>query len=443
MARQRRPRRHLRLSWGVIAWLAALVIIGAAAGFYNFARITYRVAVGPEGSEGQRLFAAFNPVFNAESTFIRLIAVPTGDAQATADALAAGNVDLAIIRPDLAVPANGRTIVILRREPVLLIVPAGGKIEKVADLNGKAIGIIKGAAPNGAILDKILNYYEVPEQGVQRVELAANAVAAAVRQKRVAAFFVVGPLGPGLVADVVAAITKAGNDAPEFLAVAEAEAIARRTPTLEKLEIARGALQGNPAVPDESITTVAVSHRLIARSSMFDWPAGEIARLLLTNKARIGAELPFAHQIEAPDTDKDVVLPVHSGAAAYVNGEQKSMFDTFESLFWMAWMLCTLLGVAYAAMRSRLNRLKQDATTEATDRVVRMLSEARGAAPKRLEELEEEADRILEWSLKRRAEDMIDEERFRLLSIALGHVRDAIDRQREMPKKRVLKAAKN
>jgi hypothetical protein len=65
MARQRRRRRRLRLSWGVIVWLVALVIIGAAAGLYNFARITYRVAVGPEGSEGQRLFAAFNPIFTA------------------------------------------------------------------------------------------------------------------------------------------------------------------------------------------------------------------------------------------------------------------------------------------------------------------------------------------------------------------------------------------
>jgi hypothetical protein len=352
-------------------------------------------------------------------------------------------VDLAIIRPDLMVPANGRTIAILRREPVLLIVPANGKIEKVADLKGKAIGIVKGSAHNGAILDKILNYYEVPEQSVQRVELPVNAVDVAVKQKRVAAFFVVGPVGPGLVADVVAAITRAGNDAPDFLAVEEAEAIARRNPTLEKLEIARGALHGNPAVPDESITTVAVSHRLVARSSMFDWPAGDIARLLLTNKSRITAELPFAHQIEAPETDKDFVLPVHSGAAAYVNGEQKSVFDTFESLFWMAWMLCTLLGVSYAAIRSRINRTRHDATTEAIDRVVQMLSAARGADPKRLEALEEEADRILELSLQRRADDLIDEERFQFLSVALGHLRQVIDRQREMPKKRVLKAAKS
>src|SRR5262249_52868865 len=193
---------------------------------------------------------------------------------ATTHALESGEVDLAIIRPDLAMPTNGRTIAILRREPVLLIVPANGKIGEVADLKGKAIGLIKGTALNGAILDRILNYYEVPEASVQRVDLAANEVAEAVRQKRVAAFFVIGAVGPGQLTDVVAAITRAGNGAPDFLATEEAEGIAKRNPTLEKLEIARGALQGSPAVPDESISTLAVSRRLVARSAMLDWPAG-------------------------------------------------------------------------------------------------------------------------------------------------------------------------
>jgi len=426
------------LGWGIIAWLLALTIIGAAAGLYNFAKITYRVAIGRDGGEGQRLFAAMHPIFAMESSFIHLVSVATSGPGETAKALEAGDVDLAILRPDLAVPANGRTIAILRREPVLLIVPANGKIEKVADLKGKSIGLVKGSALNGAILDTILNYYEVPEGSVQRVELSANDVAVAVRQKRVAAFFVIGPIGPGLVIDVIAAITRAGNGAPDFLAVKEAEAIAKRTPTLEKLEIARGALQGSPAVPDESITTIAVSRRLVARSSMFDWPAGEIARLLFTNKSKITAELPFAHQLEAPDTDKDAVLPAHSGVAAYVNGEQKSFYDTFESLFWMGWMLCTLVGVSYAAIRSRINRNRHDATTEATDRVLNMLSQTRGADADRLEAIEHEAEEILQWSLQQRADDAMDGERFQFLALALDRVHQAIERQRLRSRERVL-----
>jgi TRAP-type uncharacterized transport system substrate-binding protein len=442
MAR-RRVRRHYGLERGIIVWLLVLLAIGAVAAAYNFTRLTYRVAIGPEGSESQRLFAAIAPTFAAESSLIRLIGVPTSDPQATAKALESGAVDLAIVRPDLAPPANARTVAILRREPVLLMVPANGRVEKVAELQGKSVGIIHGSPINDDILSRILSYYQVPNDSVQRVVLAPSQVADAARQKRVAAFFVVGPVGPGLVMDVVAAVTKAGNGAPDFLAAQEAEAIAKRGLTLEKLEIARGALLGSPAVPDESITALAITRRLVARESMYDYPAGEIARLLLTNKARITADLPFAFQIEAPDTDKDIVLPAHSGAAAYVNGEQKSFFDTFESLFWMGWMLCTLLGVSYAAVRSRINRLRRDATTEATERVLRMLTQVRNADAKRLDALDQEADEILETALEQRANDMIDEERFQFLSLALGHVRQAIERRREVPRKPALKAAKN
>jgi TRAP-type uncharacterized transport system substrate-binding protein len=427
-------RRRLRLSWGIIAFLLALMAVGAAAAVYNNIRITYRVAVGPEGGEGQRFFAAINPIFAAESSIIRLAGVPTSDLQASAKALESGDVDLAIIRPDVAVPANGRTVMILRREPVLLIVPANSKVEKVTDLSGKAIGVVTSSTHDAGILDTILNYYQHPGESVRRVTLAPSAVADAVKQKRVAVIVVIGPMGPGLITDVVATIAKAGNGPPNFLAVEEAEAIAKRWPTLEKLEIARGALQGNPPVPDESITTIAVSSRLVARSTMYDWPAGEIARLLSTNKAKIAAELPFAHQIEAPDTDKDLVLPAHPGAAAYVNGEQKSFFDMFESLFWMAWIVCTLIGVSYAAVRSRINRHKHDATTEATDRVLKMLLETRGADADRLEAMENEADRVLAWSLQRWANDAIDDERFRFLTLAIDHLRQAIERQRQRPR---------
>jgi hypothetical protein len=64
----RTARRRHGLGWGVIIWLAVLVVVGAAAAEYNFARLSYRVAIGPEGGEGQRLFAAIAPIVVARST---------------------------------------------------------------------------------------------------------------------------------------------------------------------------------------------------------------------------------------------------------------------------------------------------------------------------------------------------------------------------------------
>jgi hypothetical protein len=50
--------------------------------------------------------------------------------------------------------------------------------------------------------------------------------------------------------------------------------------------------------------------------------------------------------------------------------------------------------------------------------------------PKRLDLLEREADRLLQWSLHRRANDATDEERFRFLTLALDRVHQAVERQR-------------
>jgi hypothetical protein len=153
------------------------------------------------------------------------------------------------------------------------------------------------------------------------------------------------------------------------------------------------------------------------------------------------AELPYAYQLEAPDTDKDVVLPVHPAAAAYVNGEQKSLYDTFESIFWMGWMLCTLVGVSYAAIRSRINRTRHDATADATDRVLEMLSEARGADTGRLDVIEREAERLLQWSLKARANDTMDQERFQFLTFVLDRLHQAIERRRRWIRERTMTPA--
>jgi len=60
-----------------------------------------------------------------------------------------------------------------------------------------------------------------------------------------------------------------------------------------------------------------------------------------------------------------------------------------------------------------------------------MLSQTRDADAKRLDSLEREADRLMHWSLQRRANDAIDDERFQFLTLALGQVHQAIERRRQ------------
>src|SRR5262249_38047981 len=151
----------------------------------------------------------------------------------------------------------------------------------------------------------------VPAQTVRRVLLPPGEIGPALRQKRIAAVFAVGPTGPGPLTDVVTAVAKVHKGEPEIIEIEAAETLTKHSPALEEADIAPGSLGAPPPRRAESVTTVAVTLRLVAPLSMPNYAASEIARLLFTTKARVVSTLPQVTQIEAPDTDKGAALPVH------------------------------------------------------------------------------------------------------------------------------------
>jgi TRAP-type uncharacterized transport system substrate-binding protein len=239
---------RLRSHWVIVACLFGAAFIAAIAAFAYSWQLTLRVAVGPQGGDGQRFFSALVPIMSEEHPRVRLTSVQSDDLAATAKALESGEVDLAIIRDDIAIPTNGRTILVLRRDPVVLVVPANSAVEKMTDLQGKAVAILRNAAQpfNARILDRILAYLSIPLDSVTRMPLAPGEIGQAFAQQRIAAVLVVGPRGAGPVADVLASVTKAGAGAPRLLAVDEARAIVQQSPGIETIELDTGALQGNP-----------------------------------------------------------------------------------------------------------------------------------------------------------------------------------------------------
>src|SRR5215813_11147618 len=120
-----------RLAFISLAGLMA--VLGIAAGAYYFAMrpVTLKVAVGPANSDDlkvvQTLAQAFN---NQRNSTIRLRPLPTDGAIASAQALAEGKADLAIIRGDLDVPKNAQAVATLRKNVAVLWVPAQAKAAK-------------------------------------------------------------------------------------------------------------------------------------------------------------------------------------------------------------------------------------------------------------------------------------------------------------------------
>jgi hypothetical protein len=250
-----------------------------------------------------------------------------------------------------------------------------------------------------------------------------------VRDKRVAAVLAVGPIGPGEVVDVVSAVKLATKGAPKILAIDEAEAINKRFPGLESIDVPAGAFRGRPPTPDDTVTTLAVTYRFVAPNTMLDAVAGAIVRSLVKTKAELVAKTPLAGQIEAPDPDdKNPILPVHPGVAAYLNSGEQSFFDEFQQYFYLGGMALSMGGSVIALLVGRFARKKSEADLLKIDRLIELADKALTAEPSELKAVEAELNGIIAWFVKGQASGTADSTAF---SIAIAHAQRAIEQRRE------------
>src|SRR5206468_1534110 len=81
----------------------------------------------------------------------------------------------------------------------------------------------------------------------------------------------------------------------------EADAIAKRIPALEKVEIEQGAFGGRPPRPAESFETLAFSVRLVTAPKSDPDKIAELVKQLYQIRQNISAAVPGAGLMETPD----------------------------------------------------------------------------------------------------------------------------------------------
>lgn len=415
-------------TFGSLAFIAA-----AMAALYYVERPTVlRVAV-PRDSEDLAILAAATRSFAESRETVRLKLVTVENLSQSARALEEGRADLAIVRSDLAMPPHGQTLLIMRRNAVLFVAPANSGLSGIEGLRGLKIGVIEAAAAgNELLLNTALAQYDVPADSVQRILLPAAEVPRAVKEKRIDALLAVGVPGSDGLAQAVNAVAEAGAGQPVFLPIAEAKAIAQRSPAFEGVEVLRGAFGGAQPKPAADLETLGVSTRLVARNSLGNELAGTVTRLMLAARPAIAAAVPIANRIEAPPADKSAALPVHPGALAFLDDEERSFFDQYSDFIYIGAMCLSVLGTAMAAAMAKLKRQSAPDTDRILNRLIELIKNARSASHvEALDFCEKEADDLLELTL---ALDMIhglSPNRVAAIDLALNQLRHVISERRQ------------
>jgi TRAP-type uncharacterized transport system substrate-binding protein len=420
LAWSRRFKIMMQYTWLIVIAMV-LLCVGVAGGLYYYSTLPtqLRIAVGPPNSEDTRVVQEIAAQLARDRTNIRLttMVLPGGTREASA-AIDNDMTDLAVVRHDTGMPKDGAVVAILRKNVVAFIVPsvpeapkpAKGKaktkaapkdatkkepVEKIPDLVGRRLGVVGRSPNNIEVLKVILRQYNVsPDKVVilmsedlakpnapdkiNIIQYDPNNVAAAIRESNVDAIMSVGPVSSPITADAIAAATR-DKEPPKFIALTAAEAIAERNPIYESTEIKAGAFGGSPPRPEESVETIGVNHYIVARRHLDEQTVADFTKHLFAIRQALSAELPAAAKIEKPDTDKDAPVPVHPGAAAYLDGELKSFFDRYNDWIYLGLMVFSLLGSAFAGLLSynkvddRVRRL------EGLNRLLEITKEARAA----------------------------------------------------------------
>jgi TRAP transporter TAXI family solute receptor len=410
-----------------------LAIVGALVGAYNFAMrpVTLRIAVGPASSDDLKLVQTLTQAFTHNS--VRLRPIQTDGATASAQALADGKADLAIIRGDLEVPKNAQAVATLRKNVAVLWVPpavkgkkSGPKITRIPQLAGRRVGVVGRTQANVNLLKVILQQYGVDPGKVEIVQFPASEAADAIHKQKADAYLAAGPVNSKITADAINASTRDGGT-PTFLAIDSAEAIAQNHPMYEASEIPAGAFGGSPAKPDDEVKTISFSHHIVARKGLSESTIAAFTRQLFAIRQSVMAEYPLAAKIETPDTDKDAAIPVHPGAAAFVDGEEKSFLDRYSDYIWGGLMALSAMGSAGAWFAGYLKKDERTNNSSLRERLLEMIAAARRSdSTEELDQMQTEADEILRDTLHSFENGAIEDGALTAFNIALDQFHNAV-----------------
>jgi TRAP transporter TAXI family solute receptor len=428
---------------------AGLLLLAAVAAtvFVVTRPTTLRIAVGPSGSADQNVIQALSEIFAREGRPVRLSLITTAGPVESIELLRGKKTDLAVVRADEDLPNGTETVAILRKNVVVLWsapapAPASGaprkgakkdakpKIKSIDELEGHRVGVIGRTPVNITLLRVILTESGINPDKVPVSQFSTSQAAEMVRDPTIDAFMTVGPLDSKITADAISATARARGE-PTFLPIEVSEAIEHKHPLYESEEIPGSVFSSSPARPDDKIETVGVNHLIVAPKSLPETEVGAFIRALFTVRPSLIREDPNASKIQKPDTDKDAALPAHPGAAAYIDGTERTFLDKYSDYFWGGILVFSALGSIAAWMRHYLKRDERLLTTEHRDRLLAAITQVRKMDTiEELDTVQHEADELLRETLECYDDGAIEEGDLSAYGLVLEQFRHAmIDRR--------------
>jgi len=498
-----RVRRFLRHTW--LVTILGTIILGAgvaAAIYFTAAPTVMRIAAGPADSANTKFVQVLTQKFADDRDKIKPQLVATGGPKQSAQMIAAGDADLAILPSTIGNSPDWPVVVILRQNVMALIVPApattitakkeastpakkatsasekkekaakggnsakvgksgktakaaksdaadaadadddkssedtggtaatGDKLNKVQQLAGRRVGIVTGNVATTDLLNVVLHHYGVPLDEVQVSQIDPKNLAEAVKANQVDAIFVAGSATGQAITDAVAAASQSGG-APSFIAIDQADGIAKRNPAFDPVDIDAGTFGGNPPSPDDSLKSLSFAEYLVARKSFNHDSIATLARLIYSSRVALADQMPGEIKIKAPPTDKDASVTVHPGALAYLTDAQKSFFDKYGDDIFYGLLIFPLFGSVIVALASYFRHSGRTRRLRLLQRLLDLVRKAHAAPSlETLDQMQVDVDNLVVAVIHQGEHQEYAQTEQMSFSLALDQVRFAIAARR-------------
>jgi NMT1-like family len=433
-----RLRMILRHTW-LVAVLGTLAIIGAVWAAFYITTEADRLRIAAAPNDAKFVEALSGQIAQGRHN-LHLKFVAAAGPQEIADDMKNGKVDLAILPSPANESLKWPVVAILRQNVMALIVPApasgkpasgkkgkkSAKVEKISQLAGRRVGVVTGNEASPDLLRTVLDHYGVPAAKVTISEIDPKNIADAIKNNQVDVLFVAGAATGAAISSAVKAASRNG-DAPSFIDIDQADGIAKRIPIFDSIDIDAGTFGGTPPAPDDSLKTLSFAQYLVARKSDNDSVIATLAKTIYSSRQALAAAMPGEIKIEAPSTDKDADVVVHSGALAYLNDSQQSFFDRYGDDIFYGMLIFPVFGSALAGLAGYFRRDTRTRRLRLLQRVLDLVRKAHAAQNlEALELLQIEADNLVIAIVHQGEREEFDETVRMSFAFALDQLRFAI-----------------
>jgi len=423
-------------------WLRIMLVGITTAAVIGSGWLTYRyfakpvfltVAAGSADGEALSLISAISARLAASNSHVRLKVADSGTSAKASQMMAAGKVDLAIVRGDTSGLSDARSVLLLTHGVVMILASPSVSADSLGDLRNTTIGVIGGAI-NQPVVEALKQVYQFDRAKVQFQDVAITGGAAALSSGQVHALLAVVPLTEKYLAKVRQFFQQAGakGAAPKLIEIESAGAVANVAQYYESYDIPKGTLRGAPPVPSDDLTSLRVSFFLVADKSVDADSITDLTQSLIGVRRDLLSEYPILAQAGAPSTDADALIPIHPGAATYYGGNQQSFLNKYDDkIYYASLLLGSLISIVVAAWRFAGSGMASQSMLEPLYELGNEIKGAKSEAE--LDEIEKRIDDILKGELARSANgDDTDSTDMAALSLAAHRLQYLMSHRRTL-----------